>query len=453
LSFSVLYQSTIINMQSSIVHYLAVAVIAAAFSSCRKDDVPVIDLQLSQTTAVLAPGETKTLSVSMTPARAAGKTPEWNSSAPSVAKVANGVVTAVSDGTAEISVTVENARAAATCRITVSSKQITMMTQILGNVTVELAGTGIIAIDWGDGTESTTVSLSENTSAYTHGYRDAVQRTVTITGDHITHLHCGNNGITRLGLSKYPALKELICFYNQLTELDVSKNTELTLLWCNGNQLASLDVSNNTALKYLSCRNNRLTDLDVSNHTALATLYCYDNLLTSLSVNACAELVELNCSNNQMRSLNLQGCTALKELNCKINRLISLDVTDNTELTSLSCDINRITNLDVSNNRELTLLSCEFNRLTNLDISNNTRLVSLSCADNDLRELDASHNTALQSLSCQSNALSGSEIDKMFGTLHSAVLPGKIVYIGYNPGTDDCDYSIATDKGWEVTDN
>ena len=37
-----------------------------------------------------------------------------------------------------------------------------------------------------------------------------------------------------------------------------------------------------------------------------------------------------------------------------------------------------------------------------------------------------------------------------FGTLNNTMGISKSIYIGNNPGTNDCDLSIATEKGWTV---
>ena len=164
-----------------------------------------------------------------------------------------------------------------------------------------------------------------------------------------------------------------------------------------GNLLTALDVSRYPALKSLRCGGNPLTTLDVSNNTALETLFCAGNLLSTLDV-----------SRN----------TALKELYCHFNQLTTLDVSSNTELTRLYCDYNKLTALDVSNNKALRFLHCHYNQLT-------------SSALNDLfRTLP----------------------DKPVLQVKQGPYPDFhfTIYIHENPGTSDCDVSIASEKGWHV---
>ena len=166
----------------------------------------------------------------------------------------------------------------------------------------------------------------------------------------------------------------------------------------------SLDVSKNPALTELYCHNNLLTNLDLSRNPALTELYCYNNRLTNLNLSRNPALTYLDCSNNQL------------------------------------------TNLDLSRNTALTYLDCSDNQLTHLDVSKNTVLTSLYCLNNQLTHLDVS-NTALTSLFCFNNQLQADALNTLF---HSLPVSYGAIYIYSNPGTEACDKSIATAKGWSV---
>jgi len=254
-----------------------------------------------------------------------------------------------------------------------------------------LKGAGTAVIDWGDGSPFDTITLSttENIRCQ-RSYSNLIDREIKIYGNDIQSLDCSQNS------------------FNILTGLDVSKNSALTSLNCANNRLMNLDVSRNTALTYLYCSYNRLTGLDVSRNTALTSLGCANN------------------------------------------RLTGLDVSKNTALTYLSCDDNQLTGLDVSKNTALTLLSCDSKLLTGLDVSKNTALEFLSTMDSPLERLDVSKNTALKILWCTRNQLSAAALDALFSTLHSNTFLGKIIHVSGNPGTDACNPSIATEKGWIV---
>ena len=295
----------------------------------------------------------------------------------------------------------------------------TMTTEQSGDVSIYMAGSGEFTIDWGDGSEIETKTLQDSTHLfgiwmyyayhnYTHRYSGDSVHTITVTGGNVTHLGCPKLKLTGLDVSKYTALTDLRCNENKLTSLDVSKNTALTNLKCDWNKLTNLDVSKNTKLTDLDCYANQLTNLDVSKNTGLIILNCYWNEITSLDVNK---------------------NTALKRLFCRDNQLTSLDVSKNTALKYLSCGgVNY--------------------KLTDLDVSKNTALLQLYCSNNKLTGLDVSNNTELTILNCSGNQLTGSGLNALFGTLHSKEDIRKTVNITGNPGTDDCDFSIAENKGW-----
>ena len=187
------------------------------------------------------------------------------------------------------------------------------------------------------------------------------------------------------GIEFLTALKYLHCEDNQLTSLDVSKNTVLKSLYCNSNQLTALDISKNTALTGLTCNSNNLTSLDVSKNTALIELRCANNQLTSLDVSNNTTLTKLLCSNNQLTSLDISKNTALKRLESYNNQLTSLDISGCTVLTESGCFNNKLTSLDVSGCAALTTLDCSNNQLNKLDVSGCTALTGLSCCSNQIK--------------------------------------------------------------------
>jgi len=126
---------------------------------------------------LLAVGERLTLVATVHPADVADKTVIWSSSDEDVAKVVNGAVTAISVGAAVITVAAKNSDKKATCVITVA-KIMNMTTDISGEMTVSLAGSGEASIIWGDDTRETFL-LSDTMKNYSHRYSDAIARTIT----------------------------------------------------------------------------------------------------------------------------------------------------------------------------------------------------------------------------------------------------------------------------------
>ena len=83
--------------------------------------VPVTGVTLNKTSTSLYVGDTETLTPTITPDNATNKNLTWSSDDTSVATVdASGLVTAVSAGTATITVTTEDGAKTATCTVTVS---------------------------------------------------------------------------------------------------------------------------------------------------------------------------------------------------------------------------------------------------------------------------------------------------------------------------------------------
>ena len=151
--------------------------------------------------------------------------------------------------------------------------------------------------------------------------------------------------------------------------------------------------------------------------------------------------------NESIRTITINGdnITELKGLSLYIT---SLEVSRCTELEELSCH-GTFTNLDIRKNSALTYLRCQ-GELTSLDVSKNTALTKLIVYC-ELTSLDVSKNSALTDLDCNSNQLTTTALNALFTTLHSST-GEKSIGIRNNPGTTDCDRSIAERKGWSVYD-
>ncbi|MBE6213145.1 MAG: hypothetical protein E7131_00490 [Rikenellaceae bacterium] len=96
---------------------------------------PIESISLSSTSATLIPEATLTLVATVLPETASNKNYSWSSSNEAVAKVEDGVVTAVAVGEATISATTEAGGKAATCKIVVAEPT-TQIKAISFNITV-----------------------------------------------------------------------------------------------------------------------------------------------------------------------------------------------------------------------------------------------------------------------------------------------------------------------------
>lgn len=285
-------------------------------------------------------------------------------------------------------------------------KRMTMTVKDKERCALYLAGYGTATIDWGDGSEAETVTLASLSKGYGHRFFGILTNpiTLTITGENITQLFANNAGLVNLNVSKNTELTWLECDANKLTDLDVRKNTALTLLYCGRNLLNSLDVSRNTELTRLLCYSNQLKKLDFSaNNTELTFLDCHDNLLNNLDVSKLSRLYDLYCVGNQITTLNLHN--NIKNLNCSDNQIKTLHV-------------------------------------------KHTNIWHLDCSNNQIESLDMSENTELRSLYIDGNQFTVDALNTLFGILCNTDVGW--IRIANNPGTVDCDRSIAERKGWKV---
>lgn len=223
----------------------------------------------------------------------------------------------------------------------------------------------------------------------------------------ITELNVAYRDIADLqGIEYFTGLNTLICTGNRLTKLDVSRNPALQVLHCYGSELTELDISGATALKKLNCANNRLTTLDTSKNLALEVLACEGNQVTMLDLKKNVALEDLDCSFNQLTMLELGKNTALTYIRCIENRLKSLDISQCVALKVLHCSSNELTTLDTKKNTALLMLYCGDNQLTSLDMSHNVKLWLLSCYRNRLEYLNLQGLTALEKVNWNDNLFS-----------------------------------------------
>ncbi len=105
----------------------------------------VTGVSLNKTSLSLDVGGTATLTATVQPSNADNQNVTWSSSAPSVATVANGVVTAVAEGTATITATAaDGSGKTATCTVTVTPPPVTGVTLDQTSLTLTEGETGTL---------------------------------------------------------------------------------------------------------------------------------------------------------------------------------------------------------------------------------------------------------------------------------------------------------------------
>ena len=164
-----------------------------SLASCKSEDddsnpVAVTSVELSDTTATITVGGTKTLTATVKPDNATDKTVTWTSDKTEVATVENGVVTAKKAGTATITATAGDKTA--TCAVTVSEVTYTVtVTSGTANPTTAAAGATvtITASDPAEGkvfdkwTTTSSVTFADETASSTTFIMPASAVTITAT--------------------------------------------------------------------------------------------------------------------------------------------------------------------------------------------------------------------------------------------------------------------------------
>jgi hypothetical protein len=292
-----------------------------------------------------------------------------------------------------------------------------------------------LVIDWGDGQKEEIVPNGVGRE-FSHEYENVTNfQTISINTEDLIEIGFGKDyyndydgDIYELRLGNCPKLKDIrLCYY-----------------WYD---------DYNDYYHYGNSYVPKLTVFEINRAELLEQLGILGTDLTELNLNGCINLIELSCyGNDKLTSLDVSGCTKLESLTCGFNdKLTSLDVSGCTKLESLYCSYNQLTSLDVSKCINLTSLYCGGNQLTSLDVSKCTKLEYLDCRYNQLTSLNVSGCINLTYLNCYDNQLSATALNSLFtGLPVRTAADDAMISCWGNPGYNDCNKSIAENKGWSV---
>ena len=132
--------------------------------------VAVTGVSLNKATTTIEAGQTETLVATVAPDNAENKNISWSSSNSSVATVnQNGVVSALSAGTADITVTTEDGGFTATCKVTVTTpaEPIPVTAISLSDVSVAVGGTSTLTVTYTPADANTGKAITSWTSSNT----------------------------------------------------------------------------------------------------------------------------------------------------------------------------------------------------------------------------------------------------------------------------------------------
>ena len=332
------------------------------------------------------------------------------------------------------------------------------MNTTLSSVSFIISAISDFIVDWGDGNKFTGGSINDWNDVR-HTYQNQATHTISIYGK-ITQLRIGFGSLSDLDLSNASMLSGFGISGSNLGYLDISNNWLLQVLGLHNNRLTSLDTSNNPLLRTIIVGNmrsagahfNQITKLDLRNNVLLESLDAFANQLIDIDITNNSSLHTLLLDDNRLTSIDVSNNPLLSRFNVGVNRLTTIDLSNNPRLGYLQISNNLLTSLDVSNNPLLGILYASRNMFESLDLSNNPQLWRLEIDDNQLSDFDASIFTRLERIHIRNNLFSTDSLNELFHTLHENYIIFRRIRIGGNPGSDDCDRSIATAKGWDVRD-
>lgn len=169
------------------------AILTVLATSCQKEKEPeiikVTDVTLDITSLSLIEGESQTLSATVSPQEAANKKVIWSTSNASVAGVDNGgKVTAVTVGSATITVKTDDGGKTATCAVTVNAKVYPVESVSLDKSSVELTE--------GETATLTAAVTPDNATDKTVFWSSSLESVATVTDGVITAVSAGEAAIT-----------------------------------------------------------------------------------------------------------------------------------------------------------------------------------------------------------------------------------------------------------------
>jgi len=160
---------------------------------------PVKSVSLNRSSAILPMGKSLKLIATVSPEDAPDKSLIWKSDNPNIATVEDGVVTAKSLGTTNITATTVVGNRIANIRIMTLPADygiITMDVLPYGSVTIQFTASsntiGYLYVDWGDGSTYNSYNINTNLLPIIHDYPNINARTVSVSSNNLKGFYCRN---------------------------------------------------------------------------------------------------------------------------------------------------------------------------------------------------------------------------------------------------------------------
>lgn len=140
----------------------------------------------------------------------------------------------------------------------------------------------------------------------------------------------------------------------------------------------------------------------------------------------------------------------LETLDCSNLNLKNLDVTQCPNLITLFCHKNKLRSLPLTFQKELTYLDCENNKLHDLNLSPCPAILTVICNNNNLQTVNIKNCSEVVYINCFNNKLKAEGLNSIFQELPFDEVKIKQINIGFNPGSEKCNWEILKQKNWSL---
>ncbi|MGV8095270.1 MAG: hypothetical protein AB2L24_25735 [Mangrovibacterium sp.] len=158
----------------------------------------------------------------------------------------------------------------------------------------------------------------------------------------------------------------------------------------------------------------------------------------------------------------MSKCSQLKQLDfSNIENLTELDLSENSSLEYVELSATGVSSLNLGENENLTNLYLDYNNITSLDVTllKNLKFLNISYSGLTSLQLDENSNSMLTEVMVNNNNLSAEALDAIFTALPKPYFlkskanlstPVAVISFNGNPGSETCNPTIATEKGWKI---
>lgn len=150
-----------------------------------------------------------------------------------------------------------------------------------------------------------------------------------------------------------------------------------------------------------------------------------------------------------VKGLKIKSPT-LEKLDCSNLNLKNLDITQCPNLITLFCYKNKLRCLPLTFQKELTYLDCKNNKLHDLNLSSCPGILTVICNNNNLQTINIKNCPEIVYINLFNNKLKKESLNSIFQELPFDEGKIKQINIGFNPGSEKCNWEILKQKNWSL---